>query len=101
MPQMVFKLTGGIDFIMEEMFKFPDEEEEEEFKRFSSIFLDELFSSDLLNISEEKLSVKLLKFKEDKIPCSIGTFSLSMASHVELVSSFRDSDKLSESILKE
>src|SRR5687768_2834191 len=100
---MVSKLTGGIDFNMEEMFKFPDEDEdeEEEFKRFSRIFLDELFSSDFLNISEEKLSVKLLKFKEDRIPCSIGTFSLSMASPVELVSSFRDSDKLSESILKE
>ena len=64
MLQMVCKLIGGIDFIMEDMFRiFP----EEEFKRFSSIFLGELFSSDLLNNPEE-LSVKLLKFKEDNNP---------------------------------
>ena len=82
---------------MEDMFRmFP----EEEFKRFSSIFLGELFSSDLL-INPEELSVKLLKFKADNIPCSIGTLSLSIASPVELVSSFREFDKLSESILKE
>jgi hypothetical protein len=97
MPQMVCKLIAGIDFIIEEMFSiFP----EEEFKRLSSIFLVEVFMSDLLNISEE-LSVKLLKFKEDRIPCNIGTFSLSMAIPVELVSCFRESDKLLESISKE
>ena len=97
MPQMVCKLRGGIDFIMEEMFRtFP----EEELKRFFSTFLVELFKSDFLTNSEE-LSLKLLKFKEDKIPCNIGTFSLSRASPVELVSCFRDSDELSESISKE
>lgn len=97
MLQMVCKLIGGIDFIMEDMFKiFP----EEEFKRFSNIFSGELFSSDLLNKPVE-LSVKLLKFKEDNNPCNIGTLSLSIASPVELVSSFRESIRLSESILKE
>ena len=98
MPQMVCKLIGGIEFIMEDMFRiFP---EDEFFKRFSIMLVGELFSFDALNRSEE-LSVKLLKFRDDKIPPNKGTFSLSMANPVELVNSFRDFDKLSESILKE
>jgi hypothetical protein len=97
MPQIVCRLIGGIDFIIEDMFSiFP----EDELRRFSRIFLVELFSFVLLNNSEE-LSAKLLKFREDRIPFSKGTFSLSMASPVELVNCFRDSDNLSESILKE
>ena len=98
MPQMDCKFIGGIEFIMEDMFRiFPAEEF---FKRFSSIVLVELFVSDVLNKSEE-LSAKLLEFSDDKIPSIIGTFSLSIANPVELVSSFRDFDRLSESILKE
>jgi len=73
---------------------------EEEFKRFSSMVLVELFISDLLN-SPEELSVILLILKEDNIPCSIGSLSLSPVSPVELVSCFRESDKLFESISKE
>jgi hypothetical protein len=98
MLQMDCKFIGGIEFIMEVIFGIVPAEEF--FKRFSRIILGELFISELLNNFEE-LSATLLEFSDDKIPCSIGTLSLSIANPVELVSSFSDFDKLSESILKE
>ena len=98
MPQMDCRFIGGIEFIMEVMFGIVPAEEF--FKRFSSIVLGKLFISGVLNNFEE-LSAKLLEFSDDKIDCSTGTLSLSIANPVELVSSFSDFDKLSESILKE
>jgi len=51
MPQRVCKLIGGIEFIMEDMFRiFP---EDEFFKRFSIMLVGELFSFNALNRSEE------------------------------------------------
>lgn len=48
---MVCKLICGIEFVMEDMFRiFP---EDEFFKRFSNIFVGELFSFDALNRAEE------------------------------------------------
>jgi hypothetical protein len=98
MPQMVCKFIGGIEFIMEVMFGIVPAEEF--VNRLSSTVLGELFSSDVLNNFEE-LSTKLLEFSDDMIPCNIGNLSLSIANPVELVSSFSEFDKLSESILKE